>query len=112
MQSQFTVILDACVLYPAPIRDLILQLASEGLFRARWSKKILEEWKKNLLKNRPDLSIEQLERTCELMNKSIVDSLIENYEELAVGIILPDPDDAHVVAAALKAQAQIIVTCN
>jgi predicted nucleic acid-binding protein len=112
MQSQFTVVIDACVLYAAPVRDLMLQLASEGLFRARWTRKIQEEWKSNLLKNRPDLKPEQLERTCGLMNRSILGSLVEDYEELAAGIILPDPNDTHVVAAALKSQAQIIVTGN
>lgn len=112
MQSQFTVIIDSCVLYAAPVRDLTLQLASEGLFRVRWTLKIQDEWKTNLLKNRPDLKREQLERTCELMNKSILNCLVKDYEELATGIILPDPNDAHVVAAALKSQAQIIVTDN
>lgn len=112
MPNQFTVVLDSCVLYNAPVRDLILQLAAQGLFRARWSIRIENEWMKNLLKNRPDLKKEGLERTCELMRKSILNGLIENYEDLAVGINLPDPDDAHVVAAAQKSQAQIIVTYN
>lgn len=112
MQNQFTVIFDACVLYNAPVRDLMLQLASQGLFRARWTKKIQDEWMQNLLKNRPDLKKEQLVRTCELMHKSILNCIVEDYEDLAVGINLPDPDDAHVVAAALKSQAQIIVTYN
>lgn len=112
MQSEFTVIIDACVLYSAPLTDLILQLASEGLFRARWTQKIQEEYKTNLLKNRPDLKREQLDRTCELMNKSVLNCLVENYEELATGIVLPDAGDAHVVAAAIKSQAQIIVTNN
>lgn len=112
MQTQFTVIFDASVLYNAPIRDLLLQLASQGLFRARWSARIQEEWMRNLLKNRPDLKREQLKRTCELMNKTVLNSVVEDYEELATGITLPDPDDAHVVAAALKSQAQVIVTYN
>lgn len=112
MYSNFTVILDACVLYPAPIRDLLLQLASRGLFRARWTKKIEEEWVFNLLKNRPDLTRQQLERTCELMRASILDCLVEDYEDLSEGIKLPDPDDLHILAAAIKVQAQVIVTSN
>jgi predicted nucleic acid-binding protein len=112
MQNQFTVILDACVLYNAPIRDLLLQLATQGIFRARLTARIQDEWLRNLLKNRPDLKREQLERTCALMNKSILNCLVEDYDEITVGINLPDPDDAHVVAAAVKSQAQIIITNN
>lgn len=74
------------VCFTRPIRDLLLQLAVEGLFRAKWSKRIHEEWTRNLLKNRPDLSVAQLEQTCELMNQSILDSLVEDYEDLAIGI--------------------------
>lgn len=105
MQTQFTVIIDACVLYNASVRDLLLQLSSEGLFRGKWTKRIQDEWKRSLLENRPDLKKEQLERTCELMNKSILNCLVEDYEELATGLKLPDSDDAHVLAAALKSQA-------
>lgn len=112
MQTQFTVIIDASVLYNAPVRDLLLQLASQGLFRARWSARIQEEWMRNLLEKRPDLKRAQLERTCEIMNKAILNCLVEDFEELATGIVLPDPDDTHVVAAALKSQAQVIVTYN
>lgn len=88
MYSNFTVILDACVLYPAPIRDLLLQLASRGLFRARWTKKIEEEWVSSLLKNRPDITREQLEWTCNRMRTSIRDCLVEDYEDLSEGIKL------------------------
>jgi len=51
---RFTVVLDACVLYPAPIRDILLSLAAEGLFKAKWSEIIQNEWLRNLLKNRTD----------------------------------------------------------
>lgn len=112
MQTQFTVLLDACVLYLAPVRDVLLQLASKGLYRARWTKRIQDEWIRNLIKNRPDLNETQLERTCALMNSSVLDCLVEDYEELASGLSLPDPGDAHVLAAAIKSQAQIIVTYN
>ncbi len=112
MQTQFTVLLDSCVLYPAPLRDLLLQLASKGLFRGRWTKQIQDEWIRSLLKNRPDLKEDQLKRTCDLMNISVLDCMIQGYEDLMPGISLPDPDDVHVLAAAVKAQAQIIVTTN
>src|ERR1700684_3271475 len=102
MQNQFTVLFDACVLYPAPVRDLLLQLASKGLFRGRWTKQIQDEWIRNLLKNRPDLSENQLERTRVMMNNSVLDCLVVDYEELVLGISLPDSNDVHVLAAAIK----------
>jgi hypothetical protein len=69
METQFTVLLDACVLYPAPLRDLLIELASKGMFRGRWTEKIHDEWIRSLLKNRPDLTRDQLERTRKLMNE-------------------------------------------
>ena len=67
--SHFTVIFDACVLYPAPLRDLLMHLALTDLFRARWTNQIHDEWINNLLENRKDISREQLERTRELMRE-------------------------------------------
>lgn len=112
MQSQFTVIFDACVLYPAPLRDLLIELASKGLFRGRWSNRIHEEWINNLLANRPDLKREQLERTRKLMDTRVLDCLVEDYDDLMKTISLKDSNDVHVLAAAMKSQAQIIVTYN
>lgn len=60
--SNFTVLFDACVLYPAPIRDLLMHLALTGLFRAKWTEDIHREWMESLLLKRPDLSRERLER--------------------------------------------------
>ncbi len=61
--SHFTVIYDACVLYPAPLRDFLMWLALTDLFKARWTEEIHQEWMRNVLKNRPDLTISQLTRT-------------------------------------------------
>ena len=112
MGSNFAAIYDACVLYPAPLRDLLMQLALSDLYRARWTDKIHEEWMGNVLKNRPDLSKEQLERTKNLMDLNVRDCLIEDYEFIIPSLDLPDPDDRHVLAAAIKGQADIIVTMN
>jgi hypothetical protein len=68
--SPFTVVYDACVLYPAPLRDFLMWLALSGAFRARWSARIHDEWKRNVLKNRPDLSPQQLDRTISFTVKS------------------------------------------
>lgn len=110
--SPFTVVFDACVLYPAPLRDFLMWLGMSGCFRARWSDQIHEEWKRNLLLNRPDLSAEQLERTSMMMDKAIPDSLVIGYESLIDGLTLPDADDRHVLAAAIRCQASVIVTFN
>jgi hypothetical protein len=108
----FTAIYDACVLYPAPIRDVLMHLALTNLYRARWTNQIHEEWIRSLLANRPDLSRAQLERTRDLMNAHAGDALIENFEDLIPSLSLPDPDDRHVLAAAIRGRADVIVTYN
>lgn len=55
-----TVIYDACVLYPSALRDFLIQLAMTDLFKARWTNQIHDEWMRNLLKNRPDLTSDRL----------------------------------------------------
>ncbi len=108
----FTALYDACVLYPAPLRDLLLQLALTDLFRAKWTEAIHDEWTRNLLANRPELKPELLARTRELMNAHVRDCLVADYEPLVAGLTLPDPDDRHVLAAAIRARADVIVTFN
>ena len=110
--ANFTAVYDACVLYPAPLRDLLLQLALTGLFRARWSDEIHEEWIRNLLENRSDLSREQLEHTKSLMNTAVPDCLVTGYQSMINGLYLPDPNDRHVLAVAIRARAEVIVTYN
>lgn len=110
--SSFTALYDACVLYPAPIRDLLMRLALTDLFRARWTHEIHDEWIRNVLANRPDLRAEQLERTRRLMNAHVRDCLVTGYKSLIPRLRLPDPDDRHVLAAAIRCNASIIVTYN
>ena len=110
--ANFTAIYDACVLYPAPLRDLLMHLALTDLFRAKWTDAIHDEWIKNVLENRPDLTREQLERTRALMNVHVRDCLVTGYEDLIPSITLPDPDDRHVLAAAIRGRADVIVTFN
>lgn len=87
-------------------------LALSGRFRARWTKEIHGEWKRNLLKNRTDLTMQQLDRTSELMDRAIPDACVSDYEDLVTGLSLPDPDDRHVLAAAIRCGAGVIVTFN
>ncbi|NLE37128.1 MAG: PIN domain-containing protein [Pirellulaceae bacterium] len=110
--GECTVVYDACVLYPAPLRDLLMHLALAGLYRARWTDRIHDEWMENLLRNRPDLQPEQLERTRFLMNAHAPDCLITGYEALIGRLELPDSDDRHVLAAAIHGNASAIVTFN
>ena len=111
-QSPFTAVYDACVLYPAPLRDFLMWLGLSGRFRARWSTQIHEEWKRNLLINRPDLRPDQVDRTSALMDQAIPDGLVSDYEALITGLHLPDLDDRHVLAAAIRCGASVIVTFN
>ncbi|APZ94621.1 PIN domain-containing protein [Fuerstiella marisgermanici] len=109
--AHFTALCDSCVLYPAPLRDLLMHLAMTGLFRAKWTAQIHDEWIQNVLKNRPDLSEERLRRTQQLMD-SHVDGLVTGYDKLIPTLSLPDPDDRHVLAAAIRSRADVIVTFN
>jgi predicted nucleic acid-binding protein len=112
VESNFTVIYDACVLYPAPLRDLLIQLALTELFKARWTDRIHDEWTRNVLKNRPDLTSSQLNRTRAMMNAAVDDALVCEYEDIIPTLKLPDPDDRHVLAAAIAANANYIITFN
>ncbi|MES9881867.1 MAG: PIN domain-containing protein [Sedimenticola sp.] len=108
---RYTVIFDACVLYPAPLRDFLLRLSTTGLFSAKWTDRIHDEWIRNLLESRPDLE-EKLSRTRELMNQAVPDSLVAGFESLIENLELPDADDRHVLAAAIRSGAQAIITFN
>jgi predicted nucleic acid-binding protein len=110
--SPFTAIYDANVLYPAPLRDFLMHLALSGVYRARWSAQIHEEWKRNLLLNRPEFTRDQLDRTSALMDSAVPDALVTDYEPILEGLELPDVDDRHVLAAAIKCNASVIVTFN
>lgn len=108
----FTVLYDACVLYPAPLRDLLMQLATCELYRAKWSERIHQEWIRNVLKNRPDLNIEILEKIRKTMDKSVLDCLVEHFDDIEQSLKLPDPNDNHVLAAAIVSGCDVIVTFN
>jgi hypothetical protein len=110
--SSFVALLDACVLYLASLKELLLRLALTDLFRARWTDRIHDEWVWSFLSRRPDLSRERLQRTRELVDRTVPDCLVTGFEELIESLDLPDPDDGHILAAAIRAQAGVIVTYN
>ena len=108
----FVVVYDANVLYPSTLRDLLIRVAQAGLVQAKWTDRILDEVFDALSQNRPDLDSQNLARTRRLMNSAVRDCLVSGYEPLIEAVQLPDPDDRHVLAAAIKARAQVIVTNN
>ncbi|NET62374.1 MAG: PIN domain-containing protein [Symploca sp. SIO2E6] len=110
--KKITAVLDACVLHPAPVRDLFMQVALQRIFRPRWTTRIHEEWIRSVLERKPHLSRERLQRTSSLMNENVIGCLVENYESHIDKIVLPDPNDRHVVAAAIQSHSDVIVNTN
>lgn len=110
--ASYTALYDACVFYPAPLRDLLMELAITDLFRARWSPTIHDEWIDNLARDRPDIPRPRLEAMRAKVDHCVRDCLVTGYEDLIPSLSLPDPGDRHVLAAAIKARADVIVTNN
>jgi predicted nucleic acid-binding protein len=109
----FIVIYDANVLYPNTLRDLLIRIAQlPHIVQAKWTNEILDEMLDALRKNLPDISEEKADRLRERMNAAVRDCLVLGYEPLIEVLDLPDPDDRHVLAAAIKVNAQLIVTWN
>ena len=109
--ARYTAILDANTLYPMLVRDLLLSLATAGLYHARWTAAIHDEWTRNLAKDRPDLA-PRLPEIVAAMDSAVPDCLVENYEPLIGCVALPDAKDRHVLAAAIAGHADAIVTFN
>jgi predicted nucleic acid-binding protein len=105
-------LLDANVLYPPGLRDLFLWLAAGGVYRPRWTETIHDEWMRSVLRDRPDLTRTELERTRALMDQVDPQSLVTGYQAHIPTLHLPDADDRHVLAAAIAAKATVIVTFN
>jgi hypothetical protein len=110
--SSSRVLLDASVLYPAAIRDILMQLAVSNLFQAKWTADIHSEWIYSLLHDRPDINPKDLQRTRMLMNTAVRDCLITGYQHLTASLWLPDPDDRHVLAAAIVGHCNVIINQN
>lgn len=87
-------------------------LALTDVFRARWTNQIHEEWMRSVRANYPDITQAQVEHIRDLMNDHVRDCLVTNFERLIPSLTLPDPDDRHVLAAAIHVGAQVIVTAN
>ncbi len=112
MKGSFCALLDASVLYPVSLRNLLMCLTLNGLFQARWSRQIHQEWIRAVVRDRPDLSTDKLHRIRDAMNAQAEDCIVTGHESLIGSLTLPDPDDRHVLAAAIVAGADVIVTHN
>lgn len=107
---RFKAVLDANVIYPVVIRDLLFWFAHYDLFTPKWSKQIFIEWERVM--ERKGVLKEEAQRRVLIANKAFPDALVNNYDELLKYLELPDPNDCHVLAAAIKINANVIVTNN
>jgi len=107
----FVALLDANVLYPANLRDALLRLAEAEIYQVSWSRKILDEMARNVLENNPDLSEERIERLVRTMERAFPEAMVPGHEPLILSMI-NDPKDRHVMAAAVRGRADVIVTSN
>ena len=105
-------VLDACVLFSGSLRDFFLRLAEDELIYPFWSETIQNEWFRSLLKKRPGLKPEKLERTRQQMDIHFPRSLVRGYEDIIPNLLLPDEEDKHVLAVAIYVKAKYIVTFN
>lgn len=113
-QTRYTAVLDACVLYPVTIANILMELAWQGIYAAKWTKEIDREWVDALMRDRPDLSDEKIRYRLDNMHRAIPDweIPISKYKKLIPIIHLPDKNDRHVLAAAIAGHADCIVTKN
>jgi hypothetical protein len=89
----------------------LLSLAEAGLYRPLWTNAINEEWAKHLIENMPDKAA-KISATILTMNEAFPEAIVDHYADLIPGLDLPDPDDRHVLAAAIRGAANVIVTDN
>ena len=105
------VVLDANLLYPFQLRNLLVQFGVDGVISPRWSARIHEEWIRNLVEA-GRAPLDRLRRTRDLMDRALPDADVKGWKQHMDGLVLPDPDDRHVLAAALAGGAGIILTMN
>lgn len=107
---RFTCVLDTNVIYPIDIRDLLFWFAFYDLYTPKWSKHIFSEWEDVM--RRKEIPDEEIKKRTSKAQRAFPDALVENYESLVDSLTLPDEKDRHVLAAAIKTNANVIVTNN
>lgn len=109
IDAAFRVVLDACVLYPFTLRDTLLRCAAAEFFQLYWSDEILDEMRRNLVRER--ITEEQADRLLHAMTSAFPEAMIRGHESM-IAAMQNDEKDRHVAAAAVMCGAQIIVTDN
>jgi len=107
---RFTAVLDTNVIYPVIIRDLLFWFAHYDMYTPKWSNHIFDEWKSVM--ERKGVSSQEVDKRVQRANQAFPDALVRNYEKLLANLSLPDMNDCHVLAAAIKSNAHLIVTNN
>lgn len=110
--GRYTALLDACVLHPAFVRGALLWFADERLFRPLWSDDVRDEWHRSVANRFKDADLDKLKNQYDLMNAANPDALVLGHRDVARALTLPDPDDCHVLAAAIVGRADAIITAN
>lgn len=115
--NRYTALIDACVLVSAPRRDLLLTLAEAEFFRVRWSRSIISETQSALRNIFEERGFEDHDaraaRAVRAMQTAFPEALVDDQEaQQPLTFGLPDPNDEHVLAAAVQTQAQAVVTDN
>ncbi|MCG7427443.1 PIN domain-containing protein [Helcobacillus sp. ACRRO] len=111
--ARFSALLDACALVPITQADLLLRLAEAGLYRPLWNHRILEETVAAIEAVHPQTKASgSARRRVNTMNKVFLDACVDHWEPFVESVDLPDPDDRHVVAAAVRGRADLLVTAN
>ncbi|ULQ55834.1 PIN domain-containing protein [Flavihumibacter rivuli] len=107
---RFTAVLDTNVVYPVITRDILFWFAYYDLYTPKWSDHIFDEWKRVMIEK--GVSEEEAANRILKANLAFPDALVKNYKGLIDHLELPDQDDRHVLAAAIKTNANLIVTNN
>lgn len=108
----FTAFLDACVLLPVSLCDTLLRAADAGLFRPAWSEAVLEGVRRAFVRVHPNLGAERIAARVAAADRAFPEARVRGYEPIVDALTLPDPDDRHVIAAAVTAHADAIITAN
>ncbi len=107
---RFTAVLDTNIIYPIEIRDVLFWFAHYELFTPKWSNNIFDEWKRVM--KQKGIKEEEIKKRVDMANLAFPDAFVFNYEPLIETLTLPDINDRHVMAAAIKTNANVIVTNN
>jgi predicted nucleic acid-binding protein len=108
----FVALLDACVMVPIALTDTLLRLAEAELYRPAWSQKILDEARAAILEIHPDEDPGRVDARLRSMNEAFEGACVQNWQPLVEGLTLPDDNDRHVLAAAIRGNAGAIITDN